>query len=129
MIFDNRPQSQYRPSDIPVLRRSLLLIIALLAALGGAAIYMLALPALWRMSWPFGLLFATLGAVQFGSAVAALARPVRRRVLLAAFAALAIVALWALVRLAHVLPAPDPWVMVNSVIGFTDTICAMLQST
>jgi acetyl esterase/lipase len=127
MIVNDRPQSHSRPSDIPVLRRSLLLIIALLAALGGGAISMLALPALWRMSWPYGLLFATLGVAQLGSAVAALARPMRQRVLLAAIAALTAVALWALVRLAPVLPAPDPWVMVNSVIGFTDTICAVLE--
>jgi acetyl esterase/lipase len=127
MIVNDCPQSYSRPSDIGVLRRSLLLIIALLAALGGAAIAMLALPALWRMSWPYGFLFATLGVIQLGSAAAALARPVRRWVLLAAFVALAIVVLWALVRLAHVLPAPDPWVMVNSVIGFTDTICATLE--
>jgi acetyl esterase/lipase len=104
-----------------------LLIIALLAALGGGAIYMVALPALWRMSWPYALLFAALGVAQLGTAVAVLARPVRRRVLFAAAAALAVVALWALVRLADVLPAPDPWVMVNSVIGFTDDVCATLQ--
>jgi acetyl esterase/lipase len=128
LIFNDHPQSQYRPSDIPVLRRSLLLIIALLAALGGAVIYMLALPALWRMSWPYALLFAMLGVAQLGTAVAVLARPVLRRVLLAASVAFAVVALWALVRLARVLPAPDPWVMVNSVIGFIDTVCATLQA-
>jgi len=129
MIVNDRPQAQDRPRDIPIVRRSLLLIIALLAALGGAAIYMLALPALWRMSWPYALLFAALGVIQLGSAVVALTRPVRQRVLLAACAAFAIVALWALARLARVLPAPDPWVMVNSVIGFTDIVCATLQST
>jgi acetyl esterase/lipase len=128
ITFPGGPSSRYRPSDTPVVRRSLLLIIALLAALGGAAIYMLALPALWRMSWPYALLFATLGLVQFGTALAVLARPVRLRVLFAAGIALAVVALWALVRLAHILPAPDPWVMVNSVIGFTDDICATLQA-
>ena len=31
-------------------------------------------------------------------------------------------------RLAGVLPAPQPWVPVNSVIGFTDDICAGLQT-
>ena len=110
------------------LRRSPLLITALVAAVGGAAIYLLALPALWRMSWPYGFLFAGLGAAQVGTAVAVLARPVRRRVLLAAAAALAVVLLWALVRLAGLLPAPDPWVPVNSVIGFTDYVCAALQA-
>lgn len=110
------------------LQRSPLLITALVAALGGAAIYLVALPALWRMSWPYGVLFAGLGAAQFGTAVAVLARPARRSVLLAAAAALAVVALWALVRLADGFPAPDPWVPVNSVLGFTDDICAGLQT-
>src|SRR5215203_1471784 len=45
----------------------------------------------------------------------------------AAAAALAVVLLWALVRLVGVLPEPDPWVAVNSVIGFTDFICVGLQ--
>ena len=67
--------------------------IASLAALGGGAIPMLALPALWRMSWPYALLFATLGVIQLGGAVAVLARPVRQRVRLAAIAALAAAAL------------------------------------
>ena len=111
------------------LRRSPLLVAALVAAVGGAAIYLVALPALWRMSWPHGVLIAGLGAAQLGTAVAVLARPVRRRILLAAAAALAVVVLWALVRLAGVLPTPDPWVPVNSVIGFTDYICAGLQAT
>jgi hypothetical protein len=111
-----------------MLRRNVLLIIALLAALGGAAIELLALPALWRMSWPYAVVFATLGAAQLGSAIAALARPARRRVLLAAAVALAVLVLWVLTRLAHVLPAPDPWVMINSVIGFTDAVCAALQA-
>lgn len=111
-----------------VLRHGPLLITALLAAVGGGAIYLFALPALWRMSWPYGLLFTALGVAQFGTAVAVLARPVRRRVLLAAAAALAVVVVWALARLTEVLPAPDPWVPVNSVIGFTDDICAGLEA-
>lgn len=110
------------------LRRSPLLITALVAAVGGAAIYLLALPALWRMLWPYGVLFAGLGVAQLGTAVAVLFRPARRRVLLAAAAALCVVVLWALARLAGVLPTPDPWVPVNSVVGFTDYVCAGLQA-
>ena len=105
-----------------------MLVTALVAAVGGAAIYLVALPPLWRMSWPYGVLVAGLGATQFGTAVAVLTRPVRRRVLLAAAAALCVVVLWALVRLAGVLPAPDPWVPANSAIGFTDYLCAGLQA-
>lgn len=110
------------------LRRGPLLVTALAAAVGGAAIYLLALGALWRMSWPYGLLFAGLGAAQIGTAVAVLARPVRRRVVLAAAAAAAVFVVWALARLAGVLPAPDPWAPVDSAIGFTDYVCAGLQA-
>jgi acetyl esterase/lipase len=111
-----------------LLRRGPLLVTALLAAVGGAAIYVFGLPALWRMSWPYGLLFTALGVAQFGTAGTVLSRPVRWRVLLAAATALAVVVLWALVRLVGVLPAPDPWVPVNSVIGFADDVCAGLQT-
>jgi acetyl esterase/lipase len=107
------------------LRRGLLLITALLAAIGGGAIYILALPALWRMSWPYGLLFTGLGLTQLGLTVAVLVHPERQRVMLAAVAALIVVLLWGLARL---LPSPDPWVPVNSVIGFTYDICAGLQA-
>src|SRR5215203_6306205 len=114
-----------RSSRVGELRRSPLLITALMAAVGGAAIYLIPLPALWRLSWPYGVLFAGLGVAQLGTALAVLVRPVRQRVLLAAAAALAVVLLWAMVRLVGVLP--DPWVAVNSVIGFTDYICVGLQ--
>jgi hypothetical protein len=97
-----------RGSRVGELRRSPLLITALMAAVGGAAIYLIPLPALWRMSWPYGVLFAGLGVAQLGTAIAVLARPVRQRVLLAAAAALAVVLLWALARLVGVLPDPDP---------------------
>jgi acetyl esterase/lipase len=110
------------------LRRGPLLITALLAAVGGAAIYLVAQAATWRLSWPYGLLFAGLGVAQLATAAAVLARPTRRRILAAATAALAVIALWALVRPAGALPAPDPWSPVDSVIGFTDTLCAVLQA-
>ncbi len=80
------------------------------------------------MLWPYGVLFAGLGVAQLGTAVAVLFRPARRRVLLAAAAALCVVVLWALARLAEVLPTPDSWVPVNSVVGFTDYVCAGLQA-
>jgi acetyl esterase/lipase len=115
-------------SSKPVVEhRSLLLFIALLAAVGAAVIYLFALPALWRMSWPYGLLFAVLGVSQVGMALMILVHPARQRVLLATIPALAVLVLWALARLAHVLPSPDPWIPVNSVLGFTDYICAGLE--
>lgn len=98
---------------------------ALFAAFGGAAIYLAALPALWRTSWPFGLVFTALGAAQLVLGVAVVRRPMPRRVFLAAAAAFAVVCLWALTRLTTV--QPDPWTPVDSVIGFTDYVCAALQ--
>lgn len=109
-------------------RRGPLLFTALLAALGGATIYALALPALWRMSVAYGLLLTLLAIAQIGTAVTLLARPARQRMLLAAAVALAVLALWALGRIARVLPPPDPWIPVNAVIGFTATICAGLEA-
>jgi acetyl esterase/lipase len=104
------------------------LVVALAAAVGGALIYLVALPALWRLSWLDGVAFAGLGAAQVVTIGAALIRPTRRRVLLAAAAALAVVALWAVVRLAAVVPAPDSWAPVSAVIGFTDRVCAGLEA-
>ncbi|WP_169983015.1 alpha/beta hydrolase [Microbispora sp. H10836] len=108
-------------------KRGPLLITALLAASGGTAIYLAPLAAVWRMSWPYGLLFLALGAAQLGTGAGVLARPVPRRLLFAATAALVVVTLWALTRLAGILPGPDPWMPGNSVIGFTDYVCAALE--
>jgi acetyl esterase/lipase len=108
-----------------MVRRGPLLITALGAAIGGAAIYLVALPALWRMSWPYGVLFAALGIAQLVTAGAAFARPVRRRLHLAAAAALSVIVVRTLTGL---LPDPNPWVPVDSVIGFVDLICVGLES-
>ncbi|WP_433432173.1 alpha/beta hydrolase fold domain-containing protein [Nonomuraea sp. CA-141351] len=117
-----------RTAEATTAKRTPLLTTALLAAVGGAAIYLAPLAAVWRMAWPYGLLFLALGATQLGTAAGALARPVPRRLLLAATTALVVVALWVLTRLAGVLPGPDPWMPGNSVIGFTDYVCAALES-
>lgn len=116
-----------RSAEPTAVRRGPLLITALWAAAGGAAICLAPLAAVWRMSWPYGLLFLALGAAQLGTGAAALARPAPRRLLFAATAALVVVTFWALTRLAGVLPGPDPWMPGNSVIGFTDYVCAALE--
>ncbi|WP_020579097.1 alpha/beta hydrolase [Actinopolymorpha alba] len=108
-------------------RRSLLLITALVSSMGGAAVYLAPLPALWRTSWSYGLLFAGLGAAQLVVGGCVLARPTRRRVLLAAGSALAVVTLWVLTGLTGILPGPDPWTSVNTAVGFIDVICVALQ--
>lgn len=108
-------------------RKSPLLIISLAAALGATAIYLLPLPAVGRMSWPFVVVFAGLSLVQLFSAVLVLAEPTWTRLLFASAGALTVFALWVLVRLVGALPDPDPWIPVNSVIGFTDGVCAGLE--
>lgn len=109
-----------------LMRRSPLLIMSAVASVGATAIYLLPLPAVVRMSWPYALLFTAVGAVQLIAAGVVVTRPSRARLLLAAAAAFAVVVLWALARLGGVLPDPDPWVPANSVIGFTDIVCAIL---
>ncbi|WP_432989462.1 alpha/beta hydrolase fold domain-containing protein [Dactylosporangium sp. CA-233914] len=113
------------PERLP--RRSPLLITSLLATMGGASIYLAPLAAVWRTAWPYAVLFAVLGVAQLGAIVLVLARPTSRRVLLAAAAALAVLVVWLLTRGTPVLPGPSPWIPVDSVIGFTDSICAALQ--
>ncbi|MCW3844510.1 alpha/beta hydrolase [Micromonospora yasonensis] len=109
------------------LRRGPLLITSLLAATGGALIYLAPLAAVWRTAWPYALLFAALGAAQLGTVARVLARPTSRRVVLAAAAALAVLVVWLLTRGTPVLPGPSPWIPADSVIGFVDHICAGLQ--
>jgi len=127
MSANNRLTRSEKHTESDRLQRSPLLIMALLAALGAAAIYILGQPALWRMSGVYGFLFAALGVIQIGSAIMVLGRPTRRRVLFALTAAFVVFLLWALERLARIMPPPDPWIPVDSAIGFTDYICAGLE--
>lgn len=109
------------------LRRGPLLITSLLAVAGGALIYLAPLAAVWRIAWPYALLFAALGTAQLGTVARVLARPTPRRVLWAAAAALAGLVVWLLTHGTPVLPGPSPWIPIDSVIGFADYICAGLQ--
>jgi acetyl esterase/lipase len=112
---------------MPTHRRILLLYTGLLAALGGALINLAPLAALWRTSWPYGLLFTLLGLGQLATAGAVLVRPIRQRMQIAAAVAAAVVVLWTLVRL-HVLTGPNPWTPASSVIGFTGHLEVALQA-
>lgn len=107
------------------LRRSPLLVTAILTSFGAAVTYAFPLPAELRVSVPFGILFAVLGLAQLASVVAVLAKPTVRRVLFAAAVPFVVVVWWAVVRLGG-LVSPDPWQPVDSVIGLTDDICAAL---
>ena len=119
------------PDDLhprsPVLRRTPLLVTSLAAVGGGAATYVVAVPEIWRVCWQFGLVFAGLGAAQLGITVAVLVRPERRRVLLAAATAVIVFGLWTVTRMTDLGPGPVPWAPLDSVIGFTDQICAALE--
>ncbi|MDQ5817334.1 MAG: hypothetical protein M3334_03030 [Actinomycetota bacterium] len=58
----------------------------MVATVGGGVIYLVTLPALWRMSWPYGV--CSSDSAQLGAAVSVTACPARRRILFAAAAAL-----------------------------------------
>jgi acetyl esterase/lipase len=103
-----------------------MLIIGFLAAIGAALTYLLVLPAVLRTSVPFGILFAVLGVTQLGSVIAVIAHPSTKRIRIATAAAGAVLVFWALQRLFGMFH-PDPWVPVNSVIGFTDYLVALLE--
>lgn len=107
-------------------RRGALLVIVVAATAGGAATYLAALPAQLRASIPYGLCFAILGLFQIGAAVAVLVRPRRRWLLTAAGGAGAVAAWWGLDQLG-LMPEPDPWQPLNTVIGFTGAVVAGLQ--
>ena len=115
------------PTDTTKLRRGPLLVIALLAALGATVIYLAPLFAEFRTSVPFGIVFAVLGLAQLDTIGAVLARPTVRNLWFATGVAGAVVVFWALERIGGVF-TPDPWQPVNSVIGFTDDICAALAA-
>ncbi len=125
MWFRNSVTNTSESTRLP---RSLLLITAVLAAVGGAATFVFALPALWRTTLPYAVVFTALAVLQFTSAAAVLVVPTQRRGLVAAIAALAVLALWLLARVMRVAFMRDPWVPVNSAIGFTDYLCAFLEA-
>jgi acetyl esterase/lipase len=109
------------------IRRGPIMITAALAALGAAAIPAVALPALWRISPLYAIVFAALAVAELAAVIAVIARPNRRRALLSAAAAGATLMLWALDHVLGVLPGPDPWQPADTVLGITDQICAGLQ--
>jgi acetyl esterase/lipase len=109
------------------IRRGPILITSALAALGAAAIPAVALPALWRISPLYAIVFAALAIAELAAVIAVLALPNRRRALLGAAAAGATLLFWALDRVFGVLPGPDPWQPADTVLGITDQIGAGLQ--
>src|SRR6266567_5937839 len=108
-------------------RRGPLLILALVAALGSAVIYLFPLPAELRLSVPFGVLFAVLGLAQLGTIAAVAAKPTVRRLWHATGVCGAVVLFWALTRIGGVF-TPDPWQPVNAELGFNDDLTAALAA-
>jgi len=109
------------------LERNLLLILGVLASMTSALIYLFGIPLLWSMSWFYGILFTMLGIAQLFVGCLIIIQASQIKVLLSMGISGTVILLWLLVRLIKVLPAPDPWIPLNSVIGFTDYICATLE--
>lgn len=125
--MDSRTAGEAQQEPERRIRRGVLLILATLAGLGAMAMYLAPLFAELRASIPFGFLFVAIGLAQLYTVAAMLAKPTVRNVWSAAAAAFAVVAFWAVVRIGG-LGTPDPWQPVDSVIGFTDDICAALSA-
>jgi len=96
-------------------------------SLGGAVVYLAVLPALLQASLAYGILFAAAGVAQAGLAVGLLVAPTRRRVVAALAVSLAVVAAWALARTTG-LPGPNPWLPLDTTVGFADVLCAALEA-
>ena len=116
------------PTSPPSRRgRGPLLISAAAFSLGGAAVYLSVLPALLQASLAYGLLFAAAGLAQVGLAVALLTAPTPRRLVAAALVSVAVALMWLLARTIG-LPGPNPWLPLDTAVGFTDVLCAALET-
>jgi hypothetical protein len=104
-----------------------LLVSAAAFSLGGAAVYLAVLPAHLQANLAEGVFFALAGVAQTALAVALLADPTRRRLVAAAAVSLAVVAVWVLARTIG-LPGPNPWLPLDSAVGFTDFLCVALEA-
>ena len=105
--------------------RGPLLISAAAFSVGGAAVYLAVLPALWQASLAGGLFFTAAGAAQVGLAAGLLTGPSRRRVAAAAAVSLAVITVWVLAHTTG-LPGPSPWLPLDTAVGVTDVLCATL---
>lgn len=107
-------------------RRGPLLLSAAAFSLGGAAVYLAVLPAHLQANPVDGIFFGAAGIAQVLLGVRLLTRPIRRLLVAAAAVSLAVVAVWALARTTG-LPGPNPWQPLDTAIGFTDVLCAILE--
>jgi acetyl esterase/lipase len=107
--------------------RTPLVVVSALALVGGALVYLPVTPAVGLYAAPAAIVFAALGAAQLLIGGRLLARPDRVSAALGAASALGFALVWLATRLWHVAPGPDPWVPLDSVIGFTDILCLLLE--
>jgi acetyl esterase/lipase len=96
-------------------------------SLGGAAVYLVVLPAILQASPVYGGVFAAAGIAQVGLAVGLLVAQARGRLVAAAAVSLAVVAVWALARTVG-LPGPNPWLALDTNVGITDWLCVALEA-
>jgi hypothetical protein len=104
-----------------------LLVGAAAFSLGGAAVYLAVVPAIWQASPAYGTGFAAAGIAQVALAVALLAGPTRRRLVAALAVSLVVLAAWGLAH-ATGLPGPNPWLPLDTAVGITDDVCAALEA-
>jgi acetyl esterase/lipase len=122
-----RPPTTARDDGPPPLRRGPLLVTAAFAALGGALIPAVAVPALWRIWQLYAMLFGALAAVQLVGFVVVLGWPTRKTARAGALIAGVALALWVLSRPLGLLTRFDPWQPADTLVGFTDYVAAGLQ--
>jgi acetyl esterase/lipase len=120
--------SETTSANDDTVRRGLVLVAGLLAAMAGAVIILVAQPGSWRLAWAYGVVFGVVASTELGVVAAALVRPTRRRIVAGATTAAVVVVLWALARTTDMLPDPDPWVVVNGAVGVVGDVCAVLQA-
>lgn len=109
--------------------RGPLLVAAVVVLAGAVSLPIVALPALWRMSAGYGVLFTLLCAVQLGALATVLLRPCRRHALVAIGGSAGLLVVWVLDRVWPVLPGPDPFEPMDCAIGLTDRVFVVVQFT
>ncbi|MEV6829991.1 alpha/beta hydrolase [Amycolatopsis sp. NPDC051102] len=127
VVDGQRGTSRPSMTSPPPLRRGPLLVTAVFAALGGALIPAVAVPALWRIWQLYAMLFGAVAVFELVAVVAVTGWPTRRTAHFGALAAFAGLALWVLSRPLGLLTRFDPWQPADTVAGFTDCVAAGLQ--
>lgn len=107
--------------------RGPLLTVASSAAIGGILVVAVALPAIWRLAWPYAALLTVLLLAESVGTAVALVRVRRASMGLAALGAIGVAGLWALSEVWRILPGPDPFLPISSTVGVVGWFGAGLQ--